>query len=558
MPRTRCPITRTRSSPGTDPNWIAIIEQSTGLNYNGHAGNFLRKLTISDRYAERLTLSYVTGSHTFKAGMQLQQGIRDSDTYHTQEQVWRFNRGVPNRITQFTGPFVTKERMKADLGLFAQDKWTIKRVTLAYGVRFDYLNAYVPEQHIAPTRFVPFERNFARLDGLPRWTDVNPRLGVAYDLVGDGRTALKTSLGRYVNINAVDIAGANNPILATVNQANRSWSDANRNYIPDCNLNNFSANGECGAMDNNNFGGVNPNAGRWDPDVLEGFATRDFLWDFAVEAQHQLTGGMSVNVGYNRNWYDNLRVTDNTLVTPADFDTYCITAPTHPTLPGGGGYQVCGLADISEARFGASQSLVTHASTFGTQTAINNYVFAGFNLRLDSGAQVGGGVDTGREVTDRCFVVDSPQELVHCRVVTPFSNNLQIKMNGSYPLPGDFVVSGVFQNLGGPAITANYTATTAEILPSLGRNLAGRTANTTVPLIAPNTMFEGRRSQLDLRIGKRFPVGPRTRLQLNLDIYNALNGSAILTLNNTYGPNWLQPLRVLDARLLQVSGSVDF
>ena len=544
--------------PGTDPNWIAIVEQSTNLNYNGHAGQFLRKLTISDRYAERLALSYITGSHTVKAGMQLQQGIRDSDTYHTQEQMWRFNRGVPNRITQFTGPFVTKERMKADLGLFAQDKWTIKQLTLAYGLRFDYLNAYVPEQHIAPTRFVPFERDFARVDGLPRWTDLNPRLGVSYDLFGDGRTALKTSLGRYVNINAVDIAGANNPILSSVNQANRSWNDANRNYTPDCDLNNFAANGECGAMDNSNFGGINPNAVRWDPDVLRGFAKRDHLWDFAVEAQHELTRGMSVNFGYNRSWYDNLRVTDNTLVTPADFDTYCITAPLHPTLPGGGGYQVCGLADLSEAKFGASQNLVTHASNFGKQTAVNNYYFAGFNLRLDSGAQVGGGVDTGREVADRCFVVDSPQELVDCRVITPFSANLQIKLNGSYPLPGDFVVSGVFQNIGGPAITANYTATAAEIRPSLGRDLSGRAANATVPLIGTNTMFEGRRSQLDLRIGKRFRVNQRMRVQANLDLYNALNGSAILTINNTYGPNWLQPLRILDARLLQISGSLEF
>ena len=490
--------------------------------------------------------------------MQLQQGVRDSDTYHTQEQVWRFNNGVPNRITQFTGPFVAKERMKADLGLYVQDKWTIERLTLSYGARFDYLNAYVPEQHVGATRFVPFERNFARIDGLPQWTDLNPRLGVAYDLFGNGRTALKASLGRYVNINAVDIAGANNPILSSVNQANRSWTDANRNYIPDCNLNNFGANGECGAMDNSNFGGINPRAAQWDGKVLQGFAARDYLWDFAVEAQHELARGMSISLGYNRNWYNNLRVTDNTAVTPADFDTFCITAPVDPRLPGGGGYRVCGLADISEAKFGASQSLVTHAKNFGKQTAVNSYYFAGFNLRLDRGAQIGGGVDTGREVADRCFVVDSPQELVNCRVISPFSANLQVKLNGSYPLPGGFVVSGVFQNIGGPAITASYTATNAEIRPSLGRNLAGRAANATVPLISPNTMFEGRRSQLDMRVGRRFRVGQRMQLQANLDVYNALNGSAILTLNTNYGPNWLRPLRILDARLMQLSGSLQF
>ena len=265
-----------------------------------------------------------------------------------------------------------------------------------------------------------------------------------------------------------------------------------------------------------------------------------------------------MNAGYYRNWAGNFRVTDNLTVTPADFDTYCITAPLNPKLPGGGGYPVCGLYDISEAKFGASRNLVTQASNFGKQTNVNNFVTVGFNARLAEGAHVGGGIDTGRGVSDSCFVVDSPQQLLNCRLVTPWLANLQIKLNGSYPLPGDVVVSAVFQNIAGQPILANYAATTAEIRPSLGRNLAGGTRTATVPLIEPNTLFEDRRNQLDLRVGKRFRVGQRMNLQANLDLYNAMNGNSIVSRNNAFGGSWGTPLSVLDGRMLQISGSMEF
>jgi hypothetical protein len=145
-----------------------------------------------------------------------------------------------------------------------------------------------------------------------------------------------------------------------------------------------------------------------------------------------------------------------------------------------------------------------------------------------------------------------------CRAVTGWSANLQIKLNGSYPLPGDFVVSGAFQNIAGQPINANYSATTAEILPSLGRNLSGGTRTATVPLIAPNTLFEARRNQLDLRLSKRFRMRSSGRLQLNLDLYNATNGNSIVLRNDAYGPAWGTPLSVLDGRLLQISGTMTF
>src|SRR5262245_7339659 len=283
-----------------------------------------------------------------------------------------------------------------------------------------------------------------------------------------------------------------------------------------------------------------------DDEVLRGVGVRDYLWDFGAEVQQQLSSRMSVTAGYYRNWYGNylagfqgnaVPVIDNLDVTPADFSPYCITAPVDPRLPGGGGYQVCGLYDVAPAKFGRVTNLVTPASRYGKLTRVNDFVNVSVSTRIGIGIQLGGGVDTGRTVSDRCFVVDSPQELLYCRIETTWASQTQVKLFGSYPLPGDFIVSGTFQNLAGPNIMADYNAPNALIAPSLGRNLAACAAavtcnaTATVPLVAPQTVFEGRRTQLDLRLSKVFRVSSQARLQANIDVYNELNGSSVYSVN---------------------------
>ncbi|MGE3707082.1 MAG: hypothetical protein AB7I13_17555, partial [Vicinamibacterales bacterium] len=152
-----------------------------------------------------------------------------------------------------------------------------------------------------------------------------------------------------------------------------------------------------------------------------------------------------------------------------------------------------------------------------------------------------------------------------------FSPQTQVKLFGSYPLPRDFVLSATFQNVGGLPYEAIYNAPNAEIAPSLGRNLsacgtrANCTATVPVPLIRPFTQFEDRRTQLDLRVTKLFRLTQRLRLQANFDLYNALNETAFLGVNNTYGGQWRVPASttatgtgVLNARLAQFSGRLSF
>jgi hypothetical protein len=582
-------------SPGADfmrvsPTDISILEASTGFRYN--AKSTYNDITDQFRFSERFTVAYVTGSHSFKAGIQMEQGINNQDLIVHGDVNYTFLGGMPNSITQYATPYLLKNRMR-DLGLFAQDQWTIERLTVNYGLRFDYFSGYVPAQEVAATRFVP-ARAFDRVDDVPSWTDLNPRVGASYDLFGNGRTALKFSLGRYLEQLGAGIANDNNPIVRSVLNVTRTWNDANGDYRPDCDLTIFAANGECGPINNQNFGKNNPNASRYDEALLHGFARRTYAWDLATEVQHQLLKDLSLTAGYYRNWAGNFRTTDNLAVTPADYTPFCITAPRDPRLPGGGGYEVCGMFDVAPAKFGQISNLVTKASPFipkgadvtcdsttgvagrnGAACGRSDFFGVSVNARLESGMQLGGGVDTGRTVVDRCFIVDSPQELLHCRIVTPFKAQTQIKAFGSYPLPGGFTVSGTFQNLPGASFQANYPAPNVEIAPSLGRDLAqcgarrgaACTATVQVPLIPPMTQFLERRTQLDLRIIKQLELGQRARLQAMFDIYNVFNASTILAVNSAFGPAWQRPTSdnsiggvdpVLPGRLLQVGAQLTF
>ena len=304
--------------------------------------------------------------------------------------------------------------------------------------------------------------------------------------------------------------------------------------------------------------------------------------------------GVSLSGGYYRNWFGSFLATDNILVTPADFDPFCITAPIDSRLPGGGGYQVCGLYDVTPGKFGQVNSVITQSDNFGKMQRVNDFFNATINARLARGVQVGGGVDLGRSVNDACFNVDSPGAVATslpgnlaaggagllsiptpftattingqkiCRIVTPFSGQMQYKAFFTYPFPKDIIVSAIWQNISGPTITASYAASQladrAEPGPQPGRLPRRRRVHghRPVPLIAPQTMFDGRLSRLDLRLAKRFSLSDRMKLQGNVNIYNMFNGSASSTLNTNYGPLWLQPSLLQDGRMLQFSASLTF
>ena len=351
------------------------------------------------------------------------------------------------------------------------------------------------------------------------------------------------------------------PCVTSVVSANRTWTDRNGDFVPDCDFTILDANGECNSISDRNFGQNNPNATRWDQGLLRGFGDRGYNWETSVQLQHQLLDGLSFSVGYYRRTYGNFQVTQN-LALGSDpsvhYDPFCITLASDPRLPDGGGYQQCGYYDITPTMRGVVENFVTKEETFGERKEVYNGFDATVNARFKNGAQISGGSSTGRTALNSCFVVNNPQELLFCDVRPPLQT--QVKFMGVYPLPWyDIQVSGAFQSVPGPEMQALLRGTECRgrCRRLAGISLLGATATINIPIVQPGTLYASRWQQTDLRVSKIFRMGP-TRLLGSLDIFNLFNSAGVVQVNQTYGPRWQQPQLVLNPRQFRLSAQIDF
>jgi hypothetical protein len=567
----------TKREPGVLPNVIQVTELNNNYRWGSRAvsintagGNYT---TLKrEFYFQRATASYITGSHNLKAGFERSQFNlgRIPNRYTDADQIngargYTVRAMVPTQITLWAVPYGEWETAR-DLSFFAQDQWTVRKLTLNLGVRVNNFNGSIPDQTLPAGYFVP-ERHTEAVKDAPNWTNLSPRVGGAYDVFGTGKTAIKASLGRYTPRNT---GAVGNPLQNMAQSANRTWNDANRDFVPDCDLRATAANGECGPLSDLTFGLVRPASVGRAPDSLGGFNKDSYNWQASLALQHELRSNMALNLGYFRTWYGNFLVTDNLAITPEDYDPFCITAPTDSRLPGDvSGKQICGLYDIKPAKFGQVNNLVTQSSHFGDRTEVYNGIDVSLNTRFAQGGVFQGGLSVGRTVEDSCVTVDQPQNgdtgygitvggtaPGYCRVTRPWAAATQLKFMVVYPLPWNLQTSAVYQNIPGMPINTTYLAVNAEILPSLGRNLVGRN-NVVIDLVPPNTIFEPRLQQVDLRMSRTFVAG-KARFRANLDLYNALNASSVLNQTTRYGPQWMNVVQVMGGRMLKFGGEFQF
>ena len=560
-----------------NPNDVAARELSTGIAYR--AAQQYGVFSGSVNYKVRTAASYVTGSHVFKLGFDDNFGNRDTLEQRNGGYTVSLRNGATTSLTLFA-PVRYLTRMNADIGIYGQDQWSIGRATFNLGLRYDHLESSNRPTSVEGNAFVP-ARQFGG-GQVVDWNDISPRIGIAYNLFGDGKTAIKFTLGKYPQGQSIQLAQANNPIALSVLTATRTFTDRNGDFVPDCDFNNTAANGECGALSNVNFGKNNTNATTFDPKMLKGWGVRGYEWESSLSMQHELFPGVSVDAGYFRRKAGNFAYeagnialaagyVDNLAVTPADYSPYCLTLPSDRRLPGGGGNQVCGFYDVSPTKFGQGQLFATYASNFpGEMSKTFNGVDFGFNARLAGGLRVTGGTSTGRYRIKQCFVIDDPGTYLNpnagfstwtkqwCDRKPPFKT--QFKSTIVYPLPWWGVqMSAIYLDVPGPDLsTTSYVATNAEIAPSLGRNLAaGANATVTLPMMAPGSLYGDRLRRVDLRMGKSFTVG-RTKLVPSVDIFNLLNANGVSAYNTRYGPQWLYATTIQDPRVFRISVQANF
>jgi len=531
---------------------VAKRNTSTGITSNASSTAPVEEFNTS--YNTIANLSYVTGSHAAKFGMSLTTGW-DHTKVEPHGDIVRVTflnnaQGVPmaSSIDVRNSPVTAREELNADLGLFAQDKWTRNRLTMTVGARFDYLNAQTAHETAPAGRFVP-AREAAAIPCLPCWKDWSVRAGGVYDLFGTGKTALKASVGKYLSSQLLAIAEGSNPIRSA--SETRTWTDLDGNGTALDLTTGAAQYNEIGPKINPNFG-LPAGATRFDPTT-----PRPTNWEETVSVQQEILPRVAVTAGYYHRSFENLSLTrNNAFDIVADYAPYKIVGPTDSRLPNGGG-EVITMYNLNPAK------LLVPTDNVSTFSGRNTRVYNGFevtgNARLSHGGFVLGGITTERTATNDCdgpystTSFSNPDNLRFCQKTPPF--RALYKASAGVTVPYDIQVSGSVQAVPGADVQANFSYNSAYA----GIALTG--ANTrTVNLLAPNTLFLDYQTQVDTRFSRAFRIGGK-RLQGYMDIFNILNASTVVSVNTTFATTnsqWLKPLVVMQARRFQFGGRLDF
>jgi hypothetical protein len=538
------------------PEWYASASRTdTGLGGRKTAAT-AENTQSPERQNLQASMSYVTGSHNFKFGVQYQWGdfmhSVDANADLTQQYQGtatsgRFN--VPNSVVIRNTPLVYGERLNRDLGIYAQDSWKLRQLTINAGIRWENVVAQVLAGVSPAGRFVP-ERRFEEIKNLPNWKDWAPRFSMVYDLTGDGRTAIKYSLNRYNQARTTGIAASYNPLVSAT--ATLPWRDVNGNDI---------AEGERGCTGypavgcEIDFRNLSPNFGIA---ALNEYGNYPRTWNLesALELQHQITSGLSGTVSWFRGNFHNLTTTINQSYTLEDYQPFTVYNPT------------TGEPIEIYARNPTLNRPTRNLDTFDPERErqYESFNFE-FSMRPGRGISMFGGLAVERQRDLACTAPDDPNSFRFCN---DFENGIpyrkSLKLAGSVPLPWGITVSGVFQSNHGTASSRVMTATRGTtvypascpapcpagqaILPTA---LFGQ-SSMTIALVDGDTVYTERINQLDLRAAKTVRYG-RISITPSLEVFNVNNSDAIISYvtTNALSPSFLRPNSIMQGRMIGVN-----
>jgi hypothetical protein len=593
-------------APDTDTSLIAVTEQSNAINpatgqryapvtnyrYRGVPTWGPAKGNTDD---VQVTTSYVTGAHSAKIGYQLRRlDLLDKDQAGQTQLAYRFNQGVPNAVTYYMPDFGRRTVTKSN-SLFLQDSWTHERLTLQGALRFDHVTSYAPVElnGTTNTSFLnPTPVVIERTAGVDAYNDITPRVGVAYDLFGNGKTALKFNWGRYLAYAANDSPyTSTNPgatIVRTV--SNRGWNDSfypagdprRGNYVVDCDLLNPSQNGECNdvpSANDRNFGKLGTQT-IVDPAVLNGWGVRPSDTQYTFTLQQQLMPRVSADVSVTHRVFNGFFITDDINrhaggtfdgSVLGSYETYTINAPSDPRLPDGGGYPITVYVATPAANAVAAKNYLVREEVFGNTRDSH---WDGFELnltaRLRGGLTTSLGSSTGRGVVNTCDTVSKSgnPDPRNCKNVEPFQSTVRGLV--SYTIPKvDVRISATVRSAPPAAITATWQVPTSTVVtPLLGHAPAGSTATTNITLTDNDHRLwtDDRRTTVDMRFAKvlrfngtRTDIGVDLNNLLNTNYATAFNGTYIYNTDNTPRPSgFLTPTSIYNPRFVRLNFTVNF
>ena len=541
----------------TNPVALPKLNASTGL-LSGRCGYLIPPYTSdTNDYNILASASYITGSHAMKFGMTNLWG-ENSRTFAPRANINTLitvNTVIPGttiplidfpfQVSVYNSPATSFQNVNSDLGIFGQDAWTMKRLTLHYGARFEHFDASIPaESSPASTWIGP--RNFAEVKDVPHWNDWAVRFAAAYDLTGDGKTALKGNAGKYVAAQAAGFAQTFNGMsgtLAGVPQT-RTWNDANGDKTILNADGTIQTNEVLGGT--SNFGQL---TSRPDPNLPRGYN-----WEYSIVLQRELRPRLSATAGYYRRDFYNLQVNDNLNLAVSDWTGYSINTPNDSRLPLAG--QPISMFTLNAGKVGVA------TDTFATYSHSNKTSYDGVEFTVNArGAKylLFGGVTTDRRAVQTCDERDNPNSARFCGSLPPFRTTF--KASGAYSFPKDIQVSGTYSAIPAPnTIQANYTVTSAIANRPIIGSTAGATS-TVVNLVELGSLYLDTPHRFDMRFGKTFRFD-RYRIQGFMDVFNLFNLGTVTNVNQTYAAtgtnNWLTPTGIIEGRFARFGLQMNF
>jgi len=591
------------------PPFIPVVQQTIGaatgipvanMPYHGFAGLANNHQTHN---VWKASASYVTGAHSMKAGYQAAYEVTDIfGNFAAHGLQYRFsvdalNNLVPNQITQRITPWQQANRTRYD-AFYVQDQWTRNRLTLQGALRYERAWSFFPEGMnglLADSVFGGPAFTLPEAKGVTGYNDIAPRMGMAYDVFGNGKTAIKVNLSKYFQSAANDgVYIGTNKASTFAQTATRAWTD-NGNFTPDCDLknpalqDNRATGGDlCGGADPASFFAFSQThslgtATVVSPSLLSGWNVRPYDWQFSASVQQELFPRVSAEVGYSRRSWGNFTYTDNRAINPENFDTFTMTVPTDSRLPNSD--ESISYALVNPSVFGRQDNYLTRASDYGDVTAYWQGVELTVNARTNNGLTLQGGVTTGAGTRDNCeitaklpellIVLGVQQAISSCHVEEPWLPAWRGLVNYTIPKV-DVQLSAILRsqpNLSatndpasnGASVAGNLIVPNALVQPALGRPLAGNASSVTVNVALPGDVYPERLNTVDMRISKVLRFG-RTRSNVGIDLYNMFNANTGTVFNGTYGTlgtptngtTWLRPTSILNARFVRFNATVDF
>jgi Carboxypeptidase regulatory-like domain len=460
-------------------------------------------------------VSYVTGSHSFKAGAQVRTGWSEELFTIRGDILQIVNNGVPNSVRLVNTPSGHKEE-GVNTGLYVQDSWRLGRWTFNPGVRYERFVMSIPAQS-APAGTWIGVRDFAAQNDIVNWNTISPRFGFAWDMFGDGRTAMKGGVSRYDRLAGITI-------IQPLNQRNIAfqtcpWMDANSDFMAQTSEIAFA---RCN-------GSLQPSLGNVDPGLK-----RPHQWEYTLMVQRQVGGNTSVSVGYYGRRFRDLYTTVNSAVPPTAYSPVTITNPlTSAPLT---------VYNQDPATRGAVRNVLM---TIPDLRHTYNGVELQFHTRL-SNATVFGGLTIGRDYGDQdSGDLNNPNVRINNVGAIGFDSTYQIRAGFSYRLPYDLQVSGSVREATG--------LPESRIFP-----VPGLTQVTQNVQVVPRGEFRYPWQNLvDLRFTKVFRRNS-LRLEPIVDLYNVFNNNAVTNAVATVGPSLGRPSAIVMGRLLRVGGQLSF